>query len=226
MEPYHRRRRRVLLGAFAVSAIAVACSDGDRAGNPLAPAPATVAASHANLDPTQRLAQGLATALRDSAVRTWVADEISSSPYVEWRVPLRRLLTRSGSAREMLLAPARLTGEWPGLGAALPELELYFPFHSQRLEWSGGSDVQVAAPAGNHDYWLFATDGSASLVPSSYIPSRPTLLLARSEIDFDDTESALRGGARTGGAARALRPGGFDLGYGPPMRQMCYGEHC
>jgi len=223
MQPRYHGRGYVLLGAIVVAAVLAACGAEDGTNNLLGPRAAVVA--HPNLDPTQRLAEGLATALRDSAVRAWLAREISESPYVEWRVPLLRELAGTRLARERLLVPARLDTEWARLGPALPELELYFPIHRQRLEWDGGSNIQVAAPAGDQGFWFFGTDGSITLMPLDYIPSRPTLLLAQSEVDYDDVQSALRGGDRTGRRLLAERPAGFDLGLQLPMRQDCW-EDC
>jgi hypothetical protein len=63
--------------------------------------------------------------------------------------------------------------------------------------------VEPAGTAGR--YVAFAPDGGRASFAGSSPPEAPTLLLAESEIDFDDLPSALEGGERTG--ASLLRKG-------------------
>jgi hypothetical protein len=58
-------------------------------------------ASRANLAPLSPLEQvgaGIVLALRDSASRSWVLEQANKSPFVEHRIPLRRLMLADSSA--------------------------------------------------------------------------------------------------------------------------------
>jgi len=218
-----RSRLVGIAAATAVLASLVACAGGD--GLHQLAGPVTSGVASGSLTPTQRVALGVATALADPTVRAWVAAEIAASPYVEWRIPLLRVLNHSSDARERLLGRGGVLSEWPVVAPILPELEFYFPIPIHRIVWDGGADVQVAVPAGDDGFWIFETDGTAKLVPSSHLPTRPTLLVAASEIAYDDLESAMRGGRRTGRGLLA-RPAGLEVGLvRPPWRQECW-EDC
>ena len=147
----------------------------------------------------QRLGQGFAGALASPIFRERIAEELSKSPYVEGRIPLKRLMAGDAEVRQDLLRQSALGVSWENLTSLLPELELYFPFANHRQAWTGEAEIQVAVPAGISDtYRIYATDGSTWLVRGPNPPAVPTLLLAPSEIDYDDEESALVGGVRTG----------------------------
>lgn len=189
-------------GRLAVLSILLSCStDATDAGN-LAP---SVGPSSASVgvprEPIHRLGKGLAVALADSEVRTWVHSAIRQSPYVEWRIPLREVLLKQGRAdvvRKLLIASEFTAAEAKAVGA-LPELELYFPFPAHRAQWEGGSDIQVAVRVGETEsFAIYGPTGGATTVGATTEPKVPTLVLGPSEIDYGDTESALRGGSRTG----------------------------
>ena len=153
----------------------------------------------------QRLGRGLALALKEQAVRTWVSSEIAASPYVEYRIPLRdKVVDESGRAELRAIGrQAALTNADLAQLRRFPDLELYMPLENQRASWRGGADIQVAVRRPTEDYALFQTDGSRRVVPEKYLPTRPTLVLAVSEISYGDRESGLRGGRNTGDAMRA-----------------------
>lgn len=168
-------------------------------------APATIEVGSKYLEP---LAAGLARALASDGFRQSLYEELSTSPYVEGRVALKRLLSENDALREELLALSDLAGEWSRLSEALPELELYFPIASHREAWRGDAEIEVMVPAGEQGrYRVISTAGSRrTLASDSPPPATPTLLLAESEIDFDDAESALEGGVRTGSYLRQVPP--------------------
>lgn len=158
------------------------------------------------------LAKSLAKALESPAFRAGIAEELSQSPYVEGRIPLKRLMGGNAEIREELLGESALDQSWEKVAKLLPELELYFPFVHHRQAWAGEAEIQVAVPAESADiYRIHAIDGSTWSVRGPNPPAVPTLLLAPSEIDYDDEESALAGRARTGAylSQRALELGLF-----------------
>jgi hypothetical protein len=150
----------------------------------------------------QRIGRGLAMSLNDPAVRTWVQQEMASSPYVEYRIPIRdKVLNESGRAE------VKAIGRAAGLAAVdiaqlrkVPQLELYMPIEEQRANWHGSADVQVAVRRPTEDYMLYETNGSKRIVGEKYMPSTPTLVLAVSEIDYADHDAGWRGGRNTGDA--------------------------
>jgi hypothetical protein len=113
------------------------------------------------------------------------------------------------------LANSALGGTPRGDLLALPELELYMPIPEHLKIWRGGASVQVAVPIKRDEaYVIYSLDGSSRRVRGDYIPFTPTLVLGKSELDYDDQESALKGGSRTGDmmrAAAAIKPQ-FSLG--------------
>ena len=146
------------------------------------------------------LARGLAGALAVDTFRQGLAEELTASPYVEGRIPLKRLLARESELREELLWGRELA-PWTKLEETLPELELYFPIDAHRDGWAGDATIQVAVPIGGSErYRVYELDGSEHVIDGSEAPRVPTLVLAPSEIDFDDPDTALVGGARTGAA--------------------------
>ena len=153
----------------------------------------------------QRLGRGLALALRDQAVRTWVRNEIAASPYVEYRIPIRdKVVNESGRAEMKAIGRnAALTSADVAQLRKFPQLELYLPLETQRASWRGGADIQVAVRRSTEDYIVFQTNGSSRVVPENYVPAKPSLVLAVSEIDYGDRDAGLRGGSNTGDAMRA-----------------------
>jgi hypothetical protein len=152
----------------------------------------------------QRIGRGLAISLNDPAVRTWVRNEMASSQYVEYRIPIRdKVLNESSRAEVKAIgrAAALATADMAQLRTA-PQLELYMPIEAQRANWRGGPDVQVAVRRPAEDYTIYGTDGSKRIVGEKYLPSTPTLVLAVSEIDYADRDAGWRGGSNTGDAMR------------------------
>jgi hypothetical protein len=153
----------------------------------------------------QQLGKGVAKALASTAFRARIAEELSKSPYVEGRIPLKRLMASDAEVRGELLRQSAFGLRWGKVAGRLPELELYFPFRIHRETWSGEAEIQVAVASeisGTHR--IFATNGSTWTVPEPNRPAVPTLLMGPSEIDYDDKESALAGGVRTGAYLRDL----------------------
>lgn len=143
-----------------------------------------------------RLGRALAQALADEEERMRLGDLVDRTPFIEGRLPLKRLLDDQPELREAWLGD--LAGEWESLSPGLPELELYFPIPAHRGIGADQGAVQVAVPAGNEEFVVFSPSGSAKKLSGRKAPRIPTLLLGPSEIDFDDPETARVGGRRTG----------------------------
>lgn len=146
----------------------------------------------------QGLARGVAKALGSAEVRDRIAGEIKASPFVEQRIALKRLLAEDKSLRRTILQNARIGRSWDVLAIRLPELELYFPVEQHRQDWQGEAGVRVAFELEDGTFLAWGADGKSTRLDSSAIGGEPTLLFGASEIDYDDDESALIGGARTG----------------------------
>ena len=165
-----------------------------------------------------RIGKGLAKALNDPAVRAWVRAELNRSPYVESRIRFKQDLTRAPLTPEVtrVLANANLGATQRTDIRGLPEIELYMPIPEHLKSWRGGADVQVAVPINrDEEYVIYSLDGSSRRSRNDHMPATATLVLATSEIDYDDQESALKGGSRTGPLMRAAgssRPQ-FSLGF-------------
>lgn len=166
-----------------------------------APAPGHTQDTDAVLAPSvlQDLGKGLALALGSFELRDRLAQELDRSPYVEARIPFKRLLAQDATIREEILWYAKDELPWETVQQKAPELELYFPLQDQRESWDPAQLVGVAVPiSGSDRYRLYRSDGTVATLDAKTPPAAPTLLLARSEIDFDDAGSALAGGKRTG----------------------------
>ncbi len=156
-----------------------------------------------------KLGQDLAEALGQQGARHWLQLAISGSPFVEQRVALNRLILNERPIRSRELLP--LQNKWFSSIKRFSDLELYFPIPEQRSEWSEEAAAEiipdVAVPlAEDSGYIVYSHNGSSWQVGSEFYPSYPTLLLATSEIDYNDLESALKGGRRTGSYLETLSP--------------------
>jgi hypothetical protein len=168
--------------------------------------------------PLNGVGRALAQSLDSAGQRAWLRAAIDASPYLEYRIPLRRLMMaeRGAAPVRAILDRARLGAGEAATIASLRELELYLPIESQRLAWHGEAGIDVAVRQPDSSYVIYASDGSARAVPEQYHPgARITLTLAPSEIDYADPATALRGGALTGDAM--LRPATPDGGAVSPL---------
>ncbi|HJR17884.1 MAG TPA: hypothetical protein VJ808_13610 [Gemmatimonadales bacterium] len=171
-----------------------------------------------------KLGKGLAIALADPAMRSWIRSRIDASPYVEWRIPFRDVLLEEADRAEgrRVAQATQLTAAERGRQKALPPLELYFPIPQHRTAWKAAEPVQVAVRIGHSgSYSVYAVNGRSWVTAGDHVPSVATLVLAESEIDYTDRESAVRGGSRTGpgmDAAQARLPGPGDMAL-PPQEE-------
>ncbi len=172
--------------------------------------------------PLERLGLGLAVALRDPAIRVWVRKELEASPYVEWRVALKDLLhSKSGDQPiAAILARSAVAGFRISDVAQLPSLELYLPIAEDRVSWQGGSNIQVAVRRHwSRDFVIHELNGAQRIEGEDYRPSTPTLVLGRSEIDYTDKPSSVRGGNRSGSGTELGREGAVSLPGGPAFAE-------
>lgn len=165
--------------------------------------PESRATSEAEGRMIEALGIALARALDSTAIRQTFHEALATSPFVEDRVALKRLLGTSPELRRDLLAFSDLTVPWKSMVRHLPELELYFPIRAHRAAWTGETAPWVAVPLDEDGlYQAFSADGTTHTFAGTSPPAIPTLLLARAEVDFDDSAVAMKNGARTGAFLR------------------------
>jgi hypothetical protein len=162
-------------------------------------------------------------ALNDASVRTWVKAEMDKSPYVEQRIRFKQSLAGAASKPHIqrILAESRLGSTASSDIKSLRDLELYMPIPEQLNAWRGEAPVQVAVPISrDEEYIIYSPDGHSARSRGDYIPAIPTLVLGPSEIEYDDLESALMGGRRTGPAMTANVPMSANLpvSRGTPLK--------
>ena len=147
---------------------------------------------------------GLATALRNQGARVWLMNGLAASPYVEDRIPLRRLFVADSSenVRTIIQRSGRpLTTDQL---ANLPELELYIPVKAHRAAATVNSAFQVAVRGHADSFYVIRPDGSAFRANEWFDPGETvTIALGRSEIQYDDAATAIKGGASTGTGLKA-----------------------
>lgn len=183
----------------------------------LLPAVAGAQKPNANGAPAERhlhgLARDLALALGDTSARTWLEEALATSPYVEDRIAFNRVIRAEPGVRAALFEKDGGKPRWSGKAlTVLPDLELYFPIRRHRETWSSERPVEVAAPlSGTEGFLVYSADGRSRRVDADFQPVVPTLLLARSEIDFDDLPSAVKGGRRTASYLRERTPDPLSL---------------
>ena len=145
------------------------------------------------------LGRSMRVALNERAARQSVANAFDASPYVEWRVPLRRVManTANNAGYEQLRSRLATVEQFENLVSIGRELELHMPFDDQRRAWNGDAAVDIAVRyPGSRNGVLIVADGTEQQIVhgQKFEPSRPMIVLAESEINFDDYDSAVRGG--------------------------------
>lgn len=183
---------RISLIAIAV-AIVAACDRPEPTG--IREEPLSGAALE-SLEPVQRaqerrvmdrLAQRLARALADSEFRTYMKGELDRSPFVENKLQLQTLLSRSD--HRVLRQVARLTGEPQSaveldVKNAIP-LEIYFPVPAHRALWTGGPDLLVASAREDHAAPVaYDVMGRRHVLSADAPPAAPVLAIVPVETDF------------------------------------------
>jgi hypothetical protein len=152
-----------------------------------------------------RMGRELARSLSGQEARAWLREALSTSPYVEDRVALNRVLRSQAAVRGLLLGYEPEDMSWKSILEQLHDLELYFPFEEHRSSWEGEEEIWVAVPIeGSDQLVVYSSNGSYWKTFPDYVPVVPTLILAQSEIDYDDLPSSLKGGSRTGPYLRSL----------------------
>ena len=152
----------------------------------------------------EEIGVGLAAALHDPDTRAWLLNGISKSPYVERRIPLRQLLAADTSAKLRKILQQSGRAFTVGQLVQLPELELYIPVESHLTAASPNTPFQVAVRGVADSFYVIRPDGSAFRANEWFDPGTVvTAALGRSEIDYSDPTSAMRGGRNTGAGIRA-----------------------
>ena len=129
-------------------------------------------------------ARGIASALRDAAVRASVRDAMRASPFNEHKLVLQDFLATDagapllqGLAAELHASPAEIRTRL----ASLPKLDFYAPVAAHRKAWLGTDDILVGAAfkhTGEATLTLFDTRGaSRELSRTGTPPTTPLLIL-------------------------------------------------
>ncbi|MEZ4456602.1 MAG: hypothetical protein R2882_08655 [Gemmatimonadales bacterium] len=138
-------------------------------------------------DRHERLAAGMARALRDPAFRASVYRALAESPFPEGKVELRSFLDRDGGAeRRQFVRLADASGTTIAndvdRGRAI---EVYFPVPEHRSRWHGGTDVIVATALGDGERPVaFDLAGRRSSLSGEIAPETPVLMVSPAETDF------------------------------------------
>ena len=185
---------RTRVAALALAAALTACSE--RPTTPTTsdePAPSAARTSTPGLDRRrlEQLAQRLARALADPALRLRIKQDLDRSPVREHKLHLQRLL--ADGARPAAAEVARATGASPAtvtaeaLGA--PPLELYLPVPEHRARWTGDANVLVATALNDHEAPVaFDVSGRRLVLDPDVPPATPVLALVPVETNFDRPE--------------------------------------
>jgi hypothetical protein len=199
-----------LVVAVAVASAVAGC-DGSQPTAGTAPEILELTASSPQTT-VHEIGSALALALTRPEARRWLLDMLERSPFVEHRLPLTRLLRADTSAAlRGFVAGTSLEGRLAPAAVGLPDLELYFPIdaHRARARLAQG-EIQVAVREASDSFMLFRATAPSLKVGEQYDPGdRPTLVLGRTEIAYDDSASSIRGGART---ASGMRDGTAQFG--------------
>ncbi len=179
--------RRSLAPLLAVLAV-VACSD--REPITLTPPPDAAAApvASSSRNARERLAQRLAVALADPALRTEFARRFAASDAPEGKLQFQALARADGNRLLARLATngsssiAELLGD---LDAAR-DLEVYLPVPAHRAAWQGDAEFLVATIERDGEQPVaFNAAGERSLLSASAPPAVPVIALVPQEHDFD-----------------------------------------
>jgi len=182
------RRAAVLAALLVLTACADAPTPLDPAVTPLSPAREfAMQGISEQASRHQRLARGLARALRDAGFRATVYRALSGSAEREGKVHLQHFLSVDpGASRRRF---AELAGEPEAaisadLDGSLP-IEIYLPVPEHRRAWSGGGDVLVATAETDREAPVaFDTQGHRRQLDPLRPPAIPVVALARAEVAF------------------------------------------
>lgn len=152
-------------------------------------APTQVSGSVAVVTPSEAysVAQGLALAMRDPAIRGLVHSAMRGSRFSEHKLVLQDLLTTPEGERVLAATAARLGQTLNAVKSSianLPALDFYLPFKGHRQSWKSTSDVYVAvtfdpdAPA----ITAYGTNGQTlTLRKGDGVPAVPLIILHPAE---------------------------------------------
>lgn len=187
--------RAPALAALATLLAIAGCADrpdpvSPREEPPLAAAKAKPSPDQSARDRHERLARGVAVALRDDGFRKQVYQALQGSAEREGKVHLQAFLNGNGGRARLELA--RLAGEPESaiqteLTAADP-IEIYLPVAAHRSAWNGGTDILVATAETDRDRPIaFDTRGRRQQLSAETPPATSVLALSRAETSFGAT---------------------------------------
>ena len=163
---------------------AAACTERDLPTTAL-PRPPAVAPGSAT-SARERLAERLAVALQDPAVRASLKRRLDGSRAPEQKLQFQALARIDQTA--LVAAMARGGSNVADILADLTEargLEIYLPVESHRRAWDGGDAILVATMGSDADTPVaFDTRGTRHTLDRSRPPATPVIALVPQETDF------------------------------------------
>jgi len=146
-------------------------------------------ATHAVTAPSARehLAQMLAVALADPAMRAAVKQRLDASSAAEGKVEFRSLMQADQSAllASLIRSNSATAAELMADLDAARGLELYLPVAAQRAAWTGDGNYLVATIADDSDVPVgFDSRGAPHVLDRARPPALPVLALVPQETDF------------------------------------------
>lgn len=136
-------RKFAWLAVFAAAACTDVTNPAARPAEPDSPEARSAA---------EQVSRGVALALREAPVRAEVREALRRSPVTEHKLVFQQFLATPAGTRLAGRAAAGLgvdRADFAVLVAHLPEMDFYVPSRAQRLAWTGGSTVTVAAVLDN-----------------------------------------------------------------------------
>jgi hypothetical protein len=207
-------RQRLELVALALTA--AACSpDADPAGpSPIgristAPPP-TASAPEAERSRHERLAAGLARAMRDPDFRRTVYQGLAESPFREHKLHLQGFLDADRGRERIRLGQLAHQPD-ASIRADLDQsaaIEIYLPVPEHRLRWLGDDRIIVATAETDRDAPVaFDLMGRRFALDPRRPPTTPVLMVNRAEQRFESSQAAtcigICGGGSGGGGSGA-----------------------
>lgn len=212
---------RRIFAPLAAALLVVACSDNEPIPITSPSGVSSAPLVNSSRAARERLAERLAVALADPALRAEFARRFSASEAPEGKLQFQRLARADGNRLLARLATqsSRTLSELLADLDAARDLEVYLPVPEHREAWQGGADFLVATIERDGERPVaFDSEGRRTILSADTPPSTPVIALVPQEYDFDAPkpnfamcyENCEANGGTGGGAGNAV-PAGLYL---------------